>query len=265
MRWLNPAQDTSEQKDRRVVVDTEGRSKSHRLIIEMTDNGWVVQEQDQEELSDQHREAAEAKLLPHYRKAWEYIRKRWYESNQTAQVTASELRGLSGFDYDQKCRDCMKALEKAGLIVQDGSCATSTGRGRQFLYIPAEGASELIVNMKKTTFLPFSPVSCEASHEEPRKETMEKEEKASFPSAHVNTRWNPSRYLEVERFANNRWNNGWVVIDETNPDAVVISGKGSQKDTVPSYLLRSCKPKPKPEPEEIPFDPAQLDLSSLPF
>lgn len=242
MRWLNPAQDTAEQKDRRVVIDTEGRSKSHRLIVEMTDNGWVVQEQDEEELSEQRRESAEAKLLPHHRKAWEYIRKRWYESNQTAQVTASELRGLSGFDYDQKCRDCMKALEKLGLIVKDGSCATSTGKGRQFLYIPTEGAPEVLHerDKKKTTFLPFSPVSCDDDPARAHENTKEKEKKGSFPNAHVNERWNPTRWQPVERFSNDSWLNGWVVIDESNPDAISISGKGGQSDTVPSYLLRPC-------------------------
>ena len=77
--------------------------------------------------------------------------------------------------------------------------------------------------------------------------------KRSVPASSFKVLW--ALFQPVERLANGSWLNGWVVIDERNPDAIAISGHGSQKDTVPSYLLRACQAE----------DPSQLDLDSLPF
>ena len=205
MRWLHPAQEGAEQKDRRVSIDTEGRSAASRIVGEMTDDGWIVSDGADESIEVDLQDAQERKLNTEQRNVLEYIRERHATSNG-ASVATTELLEVHGVKYTQKARRICLRLQNLGLVEQDGSIPSHGGGGNMALWKPVSSVSG-----KKER--EFSCVSSSSGFSVPPHKTREDRK------THENTPLRARVGEEVERLRpDGTWEQGWKLSSKTTSE-----------------------------------------------
>ena len=230
LNWLRVPEEGQVQTDHRIAVKPMGRGQAQSIVIELTDDGWRSHGSGDVALAAEAFSEAEDSLVGQIANVYDHACTLWENEVHT---TATEISAHCRMTNQQALR-YLNQLVKRGLLVRDG-VVPSTKAGRPaVLFKPAQAFSNTppgdVRLMKEMSFI--GPEASRA-HEINNKTHLSHKE---HPLGTTRIKTAIETNLSVERLQGGVWQNGWVVADGSNPDAVTIAKLGQ-----PHYRIKNLR------------------------
>jgi len=230
LNWLRVPEEGQVQTDHRIAVKPMGRGQAQSIVIELTDEGWRSHGSGDVAMAAEAFSEAEDSLVGQIASVYDYACTLWENEVHT---TATEVAAQCRMSNQQSLR-YLNQLVKRGLLVRDG-VVPSTKAGRPaVLFKPAQSflntPPQDVRLMKEMSFI--DPEASRA-HEINNKTHLSHKE-SSPGTTRIKTAIQTN--LSVERLQGSEWQNGWVVADGSNPDAVTIAKLGQ-----PHYRIKNLR------------------------
>jgi hypothetical protein len=230
LNWLRVPEEGQVQTDHRIAVKPMGRGQAQSIVIELTDEGWRSHGSGDVAMAAEAFSEAEDSLVGQIASVYDYACTLWENEVHT---TATEVAAQCRMSNQQSLR-YLNQLVKRGLLVRDG-VVPSTKAGRPaVLFKPAQSflntPPQDVRLMKEMSFI--DPEASRA-HEINNKTHLSHKE-PSPGTTRIKTAIQTN--LSVERLQGGEWQNGWVVADGSNPDAVTIAKLGQ-----PHYRIKNLR------------------------
>ena len=232
MNWLKQPAEGQTQSDFRVVLKTQGRAKGTTMVAELLDKGWITHGDGAEAMAQEARAEAELELQGRQADAFDFIQERWDAGEFP--VTATEL--MNRFHLERnKAHRCLAQLTKKNLIYKCGEVAATLDGGRPAGLFRPIGS------------LPPDPVINVTKGDKPSRAHELKGLSRSSSYIHESQGGGlitPPDGTPVERKIGDKWQNGWIVHDGSNPHAITIVQTGNSKVRIRNMRwdidLRAC-------------------------
>ena len=214
LNWLKQPLEGQMQTDHRIACKPMGRSKATSLVIELTDDGWVTHGSGENAIAAEALAEVEAGLQGRQGDIYDHVVKLWANNVHT---TTSEIAATFNINAE-KANRALRALERKGLIIQDGSLTHDLGGRPALLYRPVGGPPGNGGNTTNTTNNPSR------AHEK---------ESFSPSSSFLHTPGGGGALTAipiktpVQKLTSGVWKNGWLVRDGSNPHSIVIEQLGN--------------------------------------
>jgi len=215
MNWLKQPAEGQTQTDFRVVLKTQGRAKGTTMVAELKDDGWISHGDGAEAMAQEARADAELDLQGRQADAFDFIQERWDQGEFP--VTAAEIMNRLNIERN-KAHRCLAQLTKKGLIYKSGEVGATLDGGRPAALFQPIGS------------LPPDPVINVTKGDKPSHAHELKG--LSRLSSYIQVSQGgglitPLKGTPVERKVKDKWLNGYVVHEGSNPHAITIAKLGS--------------------------------------
>ncbi len=205
LNWLKQPLEGQMQTDHRIACKPMGRSKATSLVIELTDDGWVTHGSGENAIAAEALAEVEAGLQGRQGDVYDHVVKLWENNVHT---TTSEVSAQFHITPQKALRTC-RALEKKGLIIQDGTLPSDLGGHPAALFKPVSEGTSSVGGL--TGFRGDTPSRV---HENNNKTPL-------IPKTPI-----PQR-TPIQKLTGGVWKNGWLVRDGSNPHSVLIEQLGN--------------------------------------
>jgi len=217
MNWLKAVTDQSTQTDKRIAISCMGRGVSSTIVAELADNKWISHGDGEEAIRAEKISELEDNLQGRQGDVYDRLIQSWETSTKMSTIDIANALNLTA----NKALRTLKALERKGLIVQDGVAPRTNEKGRPIaLFRPTKG------DIDTGCFNDFNDFN--------DNKTIKIHKTPTFPPP---LREEVPINLEVQRKVDNGdWQNGWVISDTTDLHSITISRMGS-----PHICINDCK------------------------
>ena len=137
LNWLRQPLEGQMQTDHRIACKPMGRSKATSLVVELKDEGWITHGSGEDAMAAESLADAEMNLQGRQGDIYDHVCRLW--ENQV-HSTAAEI-GAQFNIPNEKAHRTLRALERKGLIFQDGTKTTvdsALGGRPSILFRPAK-------------------------------------------------------------------------------------------------------------------------------
>ena len=217
MNWLKPVSDQSTQTDKRIAISCMGRGISSTIVAELTDNKWISHGDGEEAIRAEKISELEDNLQGRQGDVYDRLIQAWETNTKMSTVDIANALNLTA----NKALRTLKALERKGLVMQDGVAPRTNEKGRPIaLFRPTKGDN---INGCFNDFNDFNDNKVIKNNKTP----------AFSPPLREQVPIN----LPVQRLVDNGdWQNGWIISDNTDLSNIQIARVGS-----PHICIDNCK------------------------
>jgi predicted transcriptional regulator len=217
MNWLKPVSDQSTQTDKRIAISCMGRGISSTIVAELTDNKWISHGDGEEAIRAEKISELEDNLQGRQGDVYDRLIQAWESNTKMSTVDIANALNLTA----NKALRTLKALERKGLIVQDGVAPRTNEKGRPIaLFRPTKG------DTFNGCFNDFNDFNTNKTPKNIKTPVFSPPLREQVP---IN--------LPVQRLVDNGdWQNGWIISDNSDLSNIQIARVGS-----PHICIDNCK------------------------